>query len=241
MSKRFFLLFIIVGVFILVCFKKNELSCGNIKSQENSSIQWENTDYERAAMYRTVLEEYERATKDKSYTEEQWENIYDCVIGDRQYLKAAIYYGIEDITGDGTAELIIGVGKDNCYPYIIYSYEDGIISKSCLAEKYSMTIYEKGFIELATGGVETHYMYYQLKRNSIKAEYLVDISVNSLEDNYYIYENSNKREITEEEFQNIRNRYIGSPLDINWELLEGFWNLEDTVLVEEDLDGQQNR
>lgn len=232
MSKRFIVLFIIVGVFIFVCFEKNELSRDNTKNQENSSIQWENIDYDRAAMYRAVLEEYERAIRDKSYTEEQWENIYDCVIGDRQFLKATIYYSVEDIAGDGTAELIIGVGKDNCYPYIIYSYEDGILSKSCLAEKNLMTIYEKGFIELVTGGVETHYMYYQLKRNSTKAEYLVDISVNSLENKYYIYENSNKREITEVEFQNIKNRYSGSPLDISWELLEGFWDFEDTVLYD---------
>lgn len=44
---------------------------GKMANQENGSIQWENTDYDRTVMYRAVLEEYERAMKDKDYTKEQ--------------------------------------------------------------------------------------------------------------------------------------------------------------------------
>lgn len=55
------------GIYLkIVCLLLVDILCifaeqfeGKMANQENSSIQWENTDYDRAVMYRAVLEEYE--------------------------------------------------------------------------------------------------------------------------------------------------------------------------------------
>ncbi len=230
MSKRVFLSLIILGVFVSACSKKVGSPDDNIKIRENDKIQWEDIGYDRTVVYRSILEEYEQAVKDEDYTEEKWKNIYDCVIGDKYFFETTIYYSIEDITNDGTAELIIGVGnEDKCYPYIIYSYEDRIISKSCIAEKDSMTIYEGGIVELVSGGAKTYYMYYQLQKNSREAEYLLSICWNWRENEYYMEKSNYEKEITEEEFQIIRNKYVGIPLKMDWKLLDGFWKPDDSV------------
>ena len=109
MSKRVLLPLIILAAFMSACSKRTETPDSIKNIQENNKIQWENVDYDRTAAYQSILEEYEHALEDKNYTEEQWENIYDCVIGDKYFLGTTVFYSVEDIAKDGTAELIIGL------------------------------------------------------------------------------------------------------------------------------------
>ncbi len=90
-----------------------------------------------------------------------------------------------------------------------------------------MRIYEGGIIEYITGGVQTHFFYDKVEKDSVITLRLADIVIDSQdEDDFHYYKEVEKEkyvEISEEEFTTIRNQYTKAEMNMDWMRLEGFW------------------
>ena len=121
--------------------------------------------------YVNILSEYERVMNDKTYSRDQWKNIYDYVL--RFIGKTDLYYCIKDLSGDGKTELILGTKQEIKFePFIIYSFEESAVYCAGIRENYIMTIYEGGIIEYISGGVWQHFMYERLDGDSAVTDLL---------------------------------------------------------------------
>lgn len=192
--------------------------------------------YDGLNTYQSILQEYERAWEDESYTREQWQEVNDGFVrwnDSKEY--ASLCYSLSDLTGDGTEELLIGfLIEDTCNVYLIYAYdkqEEVITEVWGFAADRAVTLYGDGIFESFwnSGGVE-YYDYYQLQKDSGVRKRIDEYSDNWLwsetaEDRYY--KGDVKIGITEEEFWDAVNSYRAMPqIDLEWHELAGFWEPE---------------
>lgn len=190
--------------------------------------------YEGLNTYRPVLKEYERALKDENYNLKQWKNIDGSFAVYNE--KDILCYSMADFTGDGTEELILSFLYEGEYRITaIYAYDEGMVIPVWNNMESTLNLYEDGIIEWIWGaGGRTYYSYCQLQKNSGLKEGLDDVSKISMilngmqkEERYYQRTGtyiSDEKEITEEEFNKIIEKYETTPVKLEWSVVEGFWN-----------------
>jgi hypothetical protein len=211
-----------------------------------SSNRMDDTVKVEPAVYQELLAKYERALKDPTLprdTEEPqtpdglyyW--IWRC-IG-----RYPVCYCIKDLNGDGREELVLGavwidpplelfgrVYDEIYHPFIIYTYEDADVEWNIIKEEYVMMLYEGGIVELISGGIRQHFMYYQVGEGGRHLDTIVEEQYREEEPRYYRCIDGEDgltteyADITEEEFHAIRNRYATNVERLDWKPLEGFWN-----------------
>ncbi len=187
------------------------------------------TVYDGINTYHDILAKYEMAWKSDYYTVSERKEIEGTILM-KKGMQYSLCYSLKDLTGDQTDELVIGYRNEEeqkYYPCIIYSYdvEESIIVRSWGGEM-PIILYEDGSFEnMEKGGV----YYYQLQKNSaivkIKAELTYKLAKGG--DLYYlgdIHHGEVKRELTEEEYEEIIAWYEAKPqAELEWKLLDGFW------------------
>ena len=78
-------------------------------------------------------------------------------------------------------------------PFIIYAYDGKTVKWLCICEEYIMRIYEGGIIEYITGGVQTHFFYDKVEKDSVITLRLADIVIDSQdEDDFHYYKEVEK-------------------------------------------------
>ncbi|MBD5530659.1 MAG: hypothetical protein HDQ98_00440 [Lachnospiraceae bacterium] len=180
-------------------------------------------------VYRDILEEYTLAIRedaDEVYVAGKWKYVE----GPLYYVgkeHGILYYSLENMSNHDNRELIIGyLYKGEYIPYVVYGdWGDGIVLL-CVAERYEMTIYEGGTIELIGGGLSCPHQYFRL--GEAENVVILELEVHDGEVMGYtkqtfvdIY-NTMKEEITEEEYLEIIKQYTGVPAELKWMPLEGF-------------------
>ena len=197
--------------------------------------------YDGLKTYQSILEEYDRAQKDENYTEERWKKV-DITFALRNHSKNfTLCYSLADLANDGIEELILGFLYDGEYwTTSIYAYDEGIIIWVWGNMESDLSLYEGGIIEnthRAAG--QTYYEYWQMQKNSGLKVYLETVS--DIPKNwgggdeegllYYQYretaDSDEEKEITEEEYNRIMDQYETTPIELEWKVLEGFWNPEE--------------
>ena len=214
---------LVIPIIIFICLLTIGLICFPMQNRVDEIIV-------EPYVYQELLAEYERVMEDSSYMEESWSNnIYDRV---KMYAgKTQLYYCIKDLAGDGKPELILSVYAEGYEPFVIYTYDDEGVHWCCISERYDMTIYKDGIVELISGGVWQHFMYEQIEKNEVSGKTLDTIvcaQAGDEEPHYYEYdmESGEYEDITEEAFYNIRNQYTAAREELEWKPVEGFWNDE---------------
>ena len=195
--------------------------------------------YDGVNTYQTILAEYERAWKDISYTPNQWENVDITFVGYYQREDYELCYSLKDLTDDGMDELIIGLLHEGKYiPNIIYGYKKGEVVWLMGIMERPLTIYKKGVVKCEWGAAGRGYhIYYELQKYLERTKFLDEVSDipknwgGGQEEGMYYYRSIGKslgeeEEITEEEFWDIRNKYETTQVELEWNLVEGFWNEE---------------
>lgn len=187
-------------------------------------------DIQEIEIYRDVLEEYAQAISEDAnevYVAGKWKYVYDVLyyIGKECGI---LYYSLENLSNHDNKELIMGTLSNGEYiPYIIYGdWGDGIVSL-CIAERYEMTIYEGGIIELIGGGLSSPIMYEKLGEEVTAETLEMEVQDNGEITGYTreLYLDGHKsvtEEITEEEYLEIIERYTAVPVELKWGSLEGF-------------------
>lgn len=199
-------------------------------------------EYDGLNTYREVLGEYERAQKDEKYGPERWKQVDQTFIvyADREDYK--LCYSLADLTGDGTKELILGFLQDGeyCVRYV-YAYDQGMIIPVTFTMENLVYLYSNGIIVMVSGSAGKEYRtFYQLEKNSGIAwslEEVYDIPRNwggGEEEGmlYYrsVYPESEDEELTKEEYFNVLNQYETDPIELEWHIVEGFWNHGNTAV-----------
>ncbi|MCM1126374.1 MAG: hypothetical protein NC429_07865 [Lachnospiraceae bacterium] len=191
--------------------------------------------YDGLKTYQSVLEEYERALKDEKYTEERWKEIDVSFAIFNHNEDHTLCYSLADLANDGIEELILGFLYDGEYrTTAIYAYDEGIVIGVWNNMERNLSLYEGGIIEsVSVSAGHTYYSYYQLQKNSGLEEYLETVSDvpknwgRGDEEELLYYRStavSDEEEvITEEEYNRIRNQYETTPIELEWKVLEGFW------------------
>ena len=195
-------------------------------------------EYDGLNTYLSILEEYERAWEDESYTEEQWQKVdrLFCLWKDTKNY-TSLCYSLSDLTEDSTEELIIGFLSQGVYtPYFIYAYDmdtSNITQVSVGGGDRVITLYENGIIESVFDTRVLYYDYYQLQKDSGICELLDEYS-----DNWFLAETAEEEyykgdveiKVTEEEFWNAINTYHSIPrIELTWHELDGFWEPEESA------------
>ncbi len=194
--------------------------------------------YDGLNTYSIILKEYERALKDVLYTPSKWERVEDTFVSFYRSKQYVLCYSLTDLTGDGTMELILGFLNEGEYSVCaIYAYDKGRIF--CVENNMERTteLYGNGVIKTIWGaGGRAYYTYKKMLENSGSVQFLVEISAEprNWEDRqetgmaYYrsisLHLNE-EEEITEEEFNKIIEKYEIMPVKLEWNVVEGFWNL----------------
>ena len=195
--------------------------------------------YDGLKTYQSVLEEYDRAQKDENYTEERWKNIDISFTRYNHSKDYTLCYDLVDLANDGIEELILGFLHNGEYrTTAIYAYDEGIIIWVWGYMESYLSLYEGGIIENISGSAgQTYYDYWQMQKNSGLAEYLETVSDipknwgGGDEEGLLYYretaDSDEEEEITEEEYNKIMNQYETTPIELEWKVLEGFWNPEE--------------
>lgn len=197
-----------------------------------------------------VLKQYEKVMK--AYFElgvydrdsDKWEELgtEDIYVYDEVYIKwryasdderdVAICYSLEDLTGDGIPELVMGCGYYHdeavcCYPMIVYYVgENGDIQSMETTPYYDMTFYEGGIIEYVSAGVNYTIAYYQYSQEKQDWQ-CVDIlgaqwdNENGVDVNPYRQsvaggEYEEQEMLSAEEFQKLREQYTPKEVELTW-------------------------
>ena len=174
----------------------------------------------------SLLEEYERACRDVVYTEGKWRKI-DTAFS--LYFNREIGYCMKDINGDTLAELIIGYRCDSKYcPFIIHVYDpdSGTMPGWSVSDYYDMEIYENGIINVRSEGMIFSDFIYEISSN-MNMDMVRRLYIDARdEENVLFYDETegNRNRITQEEFEELRRRYLSTPAEMEWKPLEGFWN-----------------
>lgn len=197
-----------------------------------------------------VLKQYEKVMK--TYFElgaydrdsDKWEELgtEDIYVYDEVYVKwryasederdVSICYSLEDLTGDGIPELVMGGGYYHeeavcCYPMIVYYVgENGDIQSMETTPYYDMTFYEGGIIEYISAGVNytiTYYQYSQEKQDWQQVETLGaqwdnenGVDVNPYRQIVPEGEYEEQELLSAEEFQRIREQYTQKEVELTW-------------------------
>lgn len=196
-----------------------------------------------------VLEQYEKVMKEDFTLDELWDSgaynwersgyVYDEVYCYWPYATEedwdiSIGYSLEDMTGDGIPELIMGVGyyHDETLKFVpmimYYVGEKGNIQTMETTPYFDMTMYEGGIVEYVSGGVDytiTYYQYSQETQDFELAEALgvhwdnenrVDVEPYR-ENGQIITDGEYAREmLSEEEFHRIREQYTQKKIELEW-------------------------
>lgn len=197
--------------------------------------------YDGLKTYRSVLEEYDRAQKDEKYTEENWKKIDNSFVIFNHSKNYTLCYSLADLANDGIEELILGFLHDGEYrATAIYAYDEGILIMVLGNMEREINLYENEIIEFVWGAAgQTYYDYWKMQKNSglkIYQETISDIPKNWGSGNeegmlYYreTADSDEEEEITEEEYNRIKEQYETTPIELEWKVLEGFWNPEDEL------------
>lgn len=122
----------------------------------------------------------------------------------------------------------------------IYAYDEGIIIPVWCDMERAVNLYSNGIIESIWGAAgRTYYIYYQLQKNSGLIKFQEGVSVltsnwvkeQGEEKIYYRQIGKSLSEevvIEENEFYDIVSKYESMQSELEWKLLEGFWNPEST-------------
>lgn len=102
-------------------------------------------------------------------------------------------------------------------------------------------LYEQGIVECEWGASgRVYYTYSELQKNSGLKKVLAEVSNipgnwgGGQEEGLLYYRSTGESledevEITEEEFNKVIDQYETIPVELEWNILEGFWNPEKTV------------
>ncbi len=198
--------------------------------------------------YRKIIEEYGYmlGNDNRGFIPEKWEYVYKDLFYIGKY-KGVLYYTMVDITGDGYPELIVGRGWDTANrgpflykdlylsyreedvvlknvadtsivrPYIVYYRgEEGM--ETCVCDKYKMTIYQSGVIELEKPYVRK---YLQIEKGTGRLKYLDEfksVRVQSGQVEFYRRdkESGGFEEIPKEKYIDNVNRYLMDMMELEW-------------------------
>ena len=140
-------------------------------------------------------------------------------------------YSLKDLTGDGFPELILGYYNDffdETTPDVVYYYsETEGIKMECLSDYYTMTLYEGGIIEYASAGVRSIITYLQFQEDTEEWELATRVAVevgytdqSPMEYYYQVVDLGGTLDsdvpISEEEYQEIIERYVTNPVELEW-------------------------
>ena len=194
--------------------------------------------YDGINTYISILEEYDRAVRDKNCTQEQCKEIDETFNIYNRNEAYVLCYCLSDLTNDGTKELILGFLHEGEYSVnAIYAYDEGIIVSVIISWERELNLYNQGIIkEILESGGKSYYYYAQLQKDSGLMNNLISISKSSeslnggeTEEMKYYRDTEGKDEITEEEFNNIIDQYESVPIELEWNVLDGFCDTEDTA------------
>lgn len=143
------------------------------------------------------------------------------------------FYALKDLTGDGFPEMIIAYRSNIDYKYtpkVVYTYreENGIVME-CATSYFTMTIYDNNVIEYVSGGMYSSTTYLQFQEDAggwvvvdtIADSGTWDSATNSMVDVEYYGGEWDERglldtQISEEEYQQIRQKYVTTPMTFEW-------------------------
>ena len=142
----------------------------------------------------------------------------------------AFRYSLTDLTGDGFPELIMGYYSDlfdEDYLYVVYYYsETEGIKMEWHTSYFSMSLYEGGIIEYISGGVNytITYLRFQGETESWELADRIIVDWNSQDDSESYYRGVNTADfsdpdnepMSEEEYQEIIERYTAEPVELEW-------------------------
>ena len=165
----------------------------------------------------------------------KWRYLYDELCG--SWLSAAwrgeedvIRYSLEDLTGDGYPELVMGYCRssdDAVYPGVVYYYSrtDGI-RMECLSSYYTMELYEDGVILYVSGGAAYTETFIQFQEEAECWQQVACIAVDcdyetdSVRGYYWGDDVSGdltgNRPMSAEEYQKIIAQYAAEPVALEW-------------------------
>lgn len=165
----------------------------------------------------------------------KWRYLYDELCG--LWLSAAwrgeedvIRYSLEDLTGDGYPELVMGYCRssdDAVYPGVVYYYSqtDGI-RMECLSSYYTMELYEDGVILYVSGGAAYTETFIQFQEEAESWQQVACIAVDwdyetdSVRGYYWGDDVSGdltgNRPMSAEEYQKIIAQYAAGPVELEW-------------------------
>ena len=180
---------------------------------------------------------------------EEWCYLYDELCGKLTYIvnngeEKKICYSLQDLTGDGVPEMIMGF---NNKPRVIYYYsKDNGVSMEFASDYYVMNLYEGGIVEYRSAGIHSTTTYMKFKSQLGKwecVERLAELwdSEKKKYDTYYHLTKEQEiseteayieRSITEEEYFQIKERYTTEAIELEWRQL--VLPEEEAVLVNND-------
>ena len=165
----------------------------------------------------------------------KWRYLYDELCG--LWLSAAwrgeedvIRYSLEDLTGDGYPELVMGYCRssdDAVYPEVVYYYSrtEGI-RMECLSSYYTMELYEDGVILYVSGGAAYTETFIQFQEETECWQQVACIAVDcdyetdSVRGYYWGDDVSGdltgNRPMSAEEYQKIIAQYAAEPVALEW-------------------------
>lgn len=165
----------------------------------------------------------------------KWRYLYDELCG--SWLAAAwrgeedvIRYSLEDLTGDGYPELVMGYCRssdDAVYPEVVYYYSrtEGI-RMECLSSYYTMELYEDGVILYVSGGAAYTETFIQFQEEAECWQQVACIAVDcdyetdSVRGYYWGDDVSGdltgNRPMSAEEYQKIIAQYAAEPVALEW-------------------------
>ena len=143
--------------------------------------------------------------------------------------EGVIRYSLEDLTGDGYPELVMGyyISDDTILPEVVYYYSqtEGI-KMECLSSYYIMVLYEDSVIEYISGGVNYTETFIQFQEETESWQQVACVVVNwdyetDSVKGYYWGDNlsgdlTDNRPMSIEEYQKIIAQYATGPMELEW-------------------------
>ncbi len=225
------------------------------KAENQSSnfpkVYWDIIDQYNEIIEADVDDMGQEAVQQKFLKGGEWEFVWDELYAGGNPDK--ICYSLEDLTGDGFPEMIMGLEAGGYWlegqfiesyfePYVIYYYNsDNEIEMGIAKTKwYKMCLYEGGIVELIGSGVSEPRIYAKFASDSEKWDTVAMIGIewdyeNGKKTGYYQEEVNetdqiNHKMISEKEYLSIIEKYTGAPIRLEWEKIN-----------KTDMTGQKNR
>ncbi|MBD5461557.1 MAG: hypothetical protein HDR24_00640 [Lachnospiraceae bacterium] len=192
-------------------------------------------------LYQEVLEEFERlwntdyekesvASEEAKYAGEYFINAW--CRGEKE--NKQLCYSLQDLSGDGVCELLIGIKYSSAYNeemevlQNIFTCQDGKISNIFRDENQGSQFWglcEGNVIEVSRAVYGYgDYWYYALRPSHGEADLIDTVGYDFISrekgEEMYLYYDSMKNEISEEEFEEVLSKYPN--IEISWKELKGF-------------------